>query len=622
MLGATTDGSAGTTAYTYDNLYRVITAQVTGGGANQLNTLTTYAYDLAGNKRSMSYGTNANSETVNILYDYFPNGWMKSVNNDGNITYYDYYKTSEKKLVKYPNNTETAYEYNCYSNPNNLTSKMNHYLLKMTNRRTTDKAVISFFGYPEYDLLGNRLKMNELRGQHVYAYDNLYRLKAVTYPDTRNVLYAYDEAGNRTSMVETEKTGATPVTTTYQYNEVNEMMSLTKGTDTTNYTYDQDGNTLTKANTAGTTYYHWNLKGELSATELPGNKSNVMEYDMNGMRIRYTTADNVTTNYVYEGLGTVMEIVGTRVTKKYYSGISMVIPENPGKSCKQTYYYLYDGLGDVVNLTDEAGNLVQTYYFDAFGKSTNVRHDCVNKKQFTGKEIDEDSGLHYFGARYYDAEVGRFISEDSKPNGNLYTYCSNNPINKVDPDGRDDKDNNYMTMSQRGIWTLMKYEGNIGSAVGYNNTNGRYYPYDAKDGMHTIGHGTVIEAITDSNTFKSTLSDYKRNGITNQEAMALMMKEIHGLEKQVNAALKIQLSQNEFDSIISVGYNVGFGGLMKSGLIDKINSGADTVEVSSKIKDMYPKNSDGSPKYEGHVIRREREADIYENGNYVGGYDK
>jgi len=258
----------------------------------------------------------------------------------------------------------------------------------------------------------------------------------VTYPDTRNVNYTYDEAGNRTSMVETEKTGATPVTTTYQYNEVNEMMSLVKGNDTTNYTYDQDGNTLTKANTAGTTYYHWNLKGELAATELPGNKSNVMEYDMNGMRIRYTTADNVTTNYVYEGLGTVMEIVGTRVTKKYYSGISMVIPENPGKSCKQTYYYLYDGLGDVVNLTDEAGNLVQTYYFDAFGKSTNVRHDCVNKKQFTGKEIDEDSGLHYFGARYYDAGVGRFISEDPKENDNLYVYCVNNPINKTDPDGR------------------------------------------------------------------------------------------------------------------------------------------------------------------------------------------
>ena len=74
--------------------------------------------------------------------------------------------------------------------------------------------------------------------------------------------------------------------------------------------------------------------------------------------------------------------------------------------------------------------------YDAFGKSTNVKHDVVNKKQFTGKEIDEDSGLYYFLARYYDPETGRFLSEDTVPNGNLYVYCSQDPINKVDPDGR------------------------------------------------------------------------------------------------------------------------------------------------------------------------------------------
>jgi len=100
--------------------------------------------------------------------------------------------------------------------------------------------------------------------------------------------------------------------------------------------------------------------------------------------------------------------------------------------------YTYDGLGDVVNLVDGYGNLVQTYYYDAFGKSTNVKHDVVNKKQFTGKEVDEDSGLYYFLARYYDPETGRFLSEDSVPAGNLYVYCSQDPINKVDPDGREE----------------------------------------------------------------------------------------------------------------------------------------------------------------------------------------
>ena len=81
--------------------------------------------------------------------------------------------------------------------------------------------------------------------------------------------------------------------------------------------------------------------------------------------------------------------------------------------------------------------------YDAFGESTNVRHDPTNKKQFTGKEIDEDSGLYYFLARYYDPKTGRFISKDPVPGENLYVYCSNNPINKVDPDGRYEEDVHY-----------------------------------------------------------------------------------------------------------------------------------------------------------------------------------
>jgi RHS repeat-associated protein len=64
--------------------------------------------------------------------------------------------------------------------------------------------------------------------------------------------------------------------------------------------------------------------------------------------------------------------------------------------------------------------------YDAFGKSTNVKHDTLNKKQFTGKEIDEDSGLYYFLARYYDADTGRFLSEDPTPKINLYVYCDSN----------------------------------------------------------------------------------------------------------------------------------------------------------------------------------------------------
>ena len=87
--------------------------------------------------------------------------------------------------------------------------------------------------------------------------------------------------------------------------------------------------------------------------------------------------------------------------------------------------------------------------YDAFGKSTNVKHDPTNKKQFTGKEVDEDSGLQYFLARYYDPEVGRFLSKDPEQNLNLYVYCNNNPINLVDPDGREG-----MSKAQKDIYEM------------------------------------------------------------------------------------------------------------------------------------------------------------------------
>jgi len=55
---------------------------------------------------------------------------------------------------------------------------------------------------------------------------------------------------------------------------------------------------------------------------------------------------------------------------------------------------------------------------------------------YTGKKEDEGTGLKYFGARFYDPEVGRFLTLDPKKDGaNWYVYCRDNPINKIDPDG-------------------------------------------------------------------------------------------------------------------------------------------------------------------------------------------
>lgn len=109
-------------------------------------------------------------------------------------------------------------------------------------------------------------------------------------------------------------------------------------------------------------------------------------------------------------------------------------------------YYHHDYLGNVVVKTDDEADIVWEADYEPFGDTFNEQGN--SDFRFTGKELDE-TGLHYFGARYYDKDTGRFITADSvegnieKPQTlNRYSYSINNPLRYNDPDGRQVKDSN------------------------------------------------------------------------------------------------------------------------------------------------------------------------------------
>jgi RHS repeat-associated protein len=159
--------------------------------------------------------------------------------------------------------------------------------------------------------------------------------------------------------------------------------------------------------------------------------------------------------YRYDGLGNRVARIENGVEKRYVGGlaetdasgnitayyvyglglISKITPSG------QAYYYHYDGVGSTIGMSDSLGNIVNKYAYDAFGKVLSQEEAVENPFKYVGQfgVMDEENGLLYMRARYYDPETGRFISKD--PIGfaggdiNLYSYVQNNPINFVDPKG-------------------------------------------------------------------------------------------------------------------------------------------------------------------------------------------
>ena len=113
-----------------------------------------------------------------------------------------------------------------------------------------------------------------------------------------------------------------------------------------------------------------------------------------------------------------------------------------------TYYYLRNAQNDIVKLIDSSGSTVVEYTYDSWGKLLSTSGSLAstlgknNPFRYRGYVFDEETGFYYLQSRYYNPEVGRFISSDvllSTGQGviwhNAYAYCGNNPVMGYDPYG-------------------------------------------------------------------------------------------------------------------------------------------------------------------------------------------
>ena len=157
------------------------------------------------------------------------------------------------------------------------------------------------------------------------------------------------------------------------------------------------------------------------------------KYDPFGRRIQKSfthSGTTTTTNYLYDGSNVLEEVDNAgNVLARYTQGPGIDQPLGELRSGTTSYYEL-DALSSVTSLSNSAGALANTYTYDSFGKPTASTGTITNSFQYTGREFDSETGIYEYRARYYDQNVGRFLSED--PLGfdtgiNFYEYAANAP---------------------------------------------------------------------------------------------------------------------------------------------------------------------------------------------------
>ncbi len=434
-----------------DTQKRVTFAQTTGLGsmANYPSVGMTYSYDQDGNRTKIS----TNYGNISYAYDY--DSRLTGISNTwGDQFGFNYDVAGRLTQISRPGSS-TSYSYSTAGT-----------IMQIAHNMTSGQSDYENLAYDQRNFPITR---STASASYTYNYDNDGQLVGATDSTQSSESFTYDGLGNRLTDAQAHA---------YGYDS-NGQRLLDDGVYT--YIYDNNGNMLSKLNKDSLQVgykFSYNSKNQLIQTQVLAStfgsvtKQINYVYDAVGRRMQKSVTDTVsaqsyTRNFIYDGQDIMFEFDGSSNLLTQYthnpSRMDDVLSVNvtaAGVTAKRalvarTYYFLKDHLGNITSITDGSGNILQKYDYSAFGKILTIKDasgNDVSQNQplhtaltYTGREYEEDTGLFFYRARFYDPSIGRFLQTDPDP-GNLknpismiskYVYAKNNPLYYTDPTGKE-----------------------------------------------------------------------------------------------------------------------------------------------------------------------------------------
>ncbi len=458
---------------------------------NRLNQVTRITYDLLNRPTRYDYLTDGTAET--ITYD--PYGNRQTVSN-GTVTYTFEYDLKKRLKRKIDSRSNRAIAFG-YDDAGNLTAKTDYQgdfttfqydstnrLVAMSNKAylsaryqydpagrlltrnlsngarseygwdangwlsslrmlTANGTVLSTATYTR-DRAGNIATVTDGAGTTVYTYDALYRLENADYPSPeQDESFTYDKVGNRLMHND-------GVAHHYEYfPNSNRLWRVHTGSITgpveKSFSHDDEGRLTAQAGGSGAypAVITWDQKSRATSMTSSIGPTTTCQYDPLDYRIGRSGGSLGARAYYLEAEHLEAEYAGTTLQSKFFRGIStdeLVAGKTLAGGMLVPAIYHHDQLMSVTGLSTHDGQAQQTLRYGAFGNLKSSTGSSANRLRYTGRELDADTQLYYYRARYYDPSIGRFISEDPlgfEAGVNFYAYVNNNPIGSNDPSGKD-----------------------------------------------------------------------------------------------------------------------------------------------------------------------------------------